>query len=672
MALIEGDKELIPKLEHFMPRVVKGERPGMVFNVSYGIQGHARYAHVPGILEMVGVPYIASGPLAHSLCLDKVVTKMILRQHGLPTPDFVVLTTPDMDLPKITYPMIVKPKNEAVSFGLKVVNSDEELREAAGAIYDEFKQPVLAEQYIDGREINVALLGNNPPDALPPVELQFGDGGPKIYTYEDKTHKSGREVTLACPAPISDELKTQAQGIAKQAFSVLGCNDCARIDMRLDDAGKLYILEVNSLPGLSERGSYATAAGHVGMDYAAFINRLVEIASARYFGTPEPPSVDLGTADPQSHVVSYITQRRDQMERQLRELTDLSSRTADPIGIQQTVQRVSGWFDELGMKRVDDFTSEPEVSCWETSKGFAGGTLLIANMDVPVEPGTPRQPFRSNPEWLYGEGVGTSRAPLVMLRYALRSFRSIRRLNRLRVGVLLYADEGRDVRHSAEIIRRAAGKARYVLVLRPGTLGGGVIKRRRGHRKYRLQVVGEPVRPGRAESKTQALRWTCGKLEELWMLTSQKDRLSVSISELNTEHHSMVLPHRVMATILVTYHDSKRADETVERMRGIFGKGGPKWELAFVSDRPPMRERAVNIRLMEKLKNIATQWDIPLKPEFSRWPSVAGLVPADTPCLCGIGPETQDRGTPQEAVHRISLVQRTLLLAEFLAADLET
>lgn len=85
---LEGDKDLVNRLEEFVPRVVKGERPGLVFNVSYGIQGQARYTHVPSILEMVGIPYVASGPLAHSLCLDKVVTKMILRQHGLPTPDF--------------------------------------------------------------------------------------------------------------------------------------------------------------------------------------------------------------------------------------------------------------------------------------------------------------------------------------------------------------------------------------------------------------------------------------------------------------------------------------------------------------------------------------------------------------------------------------------------------
>ena len=126
-----ASKDLVERLEKFMPRVVKGERPGLVFNVSYGVQGQARYTHAPSILEMVGIPYIASGPLAHSLCLDTVVTKMILRQHGLPTPDFAVLNTPDEPASGLTYPLIVKPKNEAVSFGLKVVGDEAELRAAA-------------------------------------------------------------------------------------------------------------------------------------------------------------------------------------------------------------------------------------------------------------------------------------------------------------------------------------------------------------------------------------------------------------------------------------------------------------------------------------------------------------------------------------------------------------
>ena len=182
-----------------MPQVIKGERPGIVFNLSYGIQGQARYTHVPSILEMVGIPYVGSGPMAHSLALDKVVAKMIFRQNGLPTPDFEVLDAPGFTVPDITYPLIVKPKNEAVSFGIKIVNNERELREAADKIFDTFGQPVLVEQYIDGREINVGLLGNNPPEAFLPAEILFGEG-PPIYTFEDKTRKSGRKIKVVCPA----------------------------------------------------------------------------------------------------------------------------------------------------------------------------------------------------------------------------------------------------------------------------------------------------------------------------------------------------------------------------------------------------------------------------------------------------------------------------------------
>ena len=224
---LEADKELISNLESFMPRVVKGERPGMVFNVSYGLQGQARYTHVPSILEMIGIPYVASGPLGHSLALDKVVTKMMLRQNDIPTPDFVVLDTPQSPVPSdLAYPMIVKPKNEAVSFGLAVVNDEAELRDAAQVIFERFRQPVLAEQYIEGREVNVGVLGNTPrrrPSR--PVMLSFGTDGPQIYTYEDKTGRSGRTIEPLCPAPISDELSQQAQDIALRSFSVLGLYD---------------------------------------------------------------------------------------------------------------------------------------------------------------------------------------------------------------------------------------------------------------------------------------------------------------------------------------------------------------------------------------------------------------------------------------------------------------
>ena len=667
---LEGDKDLVERLEEFMPRVVKGERPGLVFNVSYGIQGQARYTHVPSILEMVGIPYVASGPLAHSLCLDKVVTKMILRQQGLPTPDFAVLHTPDSPLPDLTYPLIVKPKSEAVSFGLKVVENETELRAASKIIYDEFRQAVLAEQFIKGREVNVGLLGNDPPDAFPPVELNFGADGPQIYTYEDKTGRSGRTISHSCPAPIGDDLVARAQDLAKQAFVALGCYDCARVDMRLDDSGQLYILEINSLPSLGEHGSYLVGAEQVGLDFTKFINRLVDVASARYFGTPSPPTVADATQEPADRVFHYVTERRDHIEKRVKEWVNLHSRTNDPIGITQAVKEASKLFEELGMKAVPELTdSDESVMTWETAKGMDDGVLFIANLDVPVDVEFPPQSFRRDSEWLYGEGVGSSRASLVMLEYALRALRSMRRLRQLPVGVLCYSDEGQDARYSADEIRAAAARAREVIVLRPGAAPDVFVKARRGQRRFRLQVEGEAHRLGRYLRKPDPLRWTWSKLDAIAQLTSQKQQLSVAVIDLKTEHLPMRLPHRVSATLVANYPDSQAVDALGQQMREILGKGGPRWKLATEADRPPFFERKRK-GLFDEFAAVASRWEIPLGRESSAWPSVAGLVPPEKMCLCGVGPVAHDLRTPQEAVQRISLIQRTLLLAEFLAARL--
>jgi hypothetical protein len=178
--------------------------------------------------------------------------------------------------------------------------------------------------------------------------------------------------------------------------------------------------------------------------------------------------------------------------------------------------------------------------------------------------------------------------------------------------------------------------------------------------------VGEPRRPGRSGKKPEVLRWMWNHLEALSQLSNQKERTSVSAVDLDVEALPMLLPHHATAHLLVTYPEHTLADKLEEKMRSILRKDGIRWELELISDRPPMKERRGGQRLLRSLKNVADQWEIPLKRETSVWPSVAGLVPARTVCLCGVGPVARDLGTAQEAVQRISLIQRTLLLAEFL------
>lgn len=293
--------------------------------------------------------------------------------------------------------------------------------------------------------------------------------------------------------------------------------------------------------------------------------------------------------------------------------------------------------------------------------------LLVANVDVPIDVDLPTQSLRRDPEWLYGEGVGSSRAPLVMMEFALRALRRMRRLRSLPIGVLLYSDEGDGAAHSAEMIRAAAAAAGEVLVLRPGEPGDKVVTSRRGHRTLRLRVEAVPQRIGKFQRRPDALRWAWSKLEPIAALSSQKHRVQVATTDVRAERLPMGLPHRVTATIVITSPTTAAADRLENDIRAILGRGGPKWQLVVVSDRPPFLDRAHTGALVDRLAEVGTRWEIPVARQSSSWPSVAGLVPPDTPCVCGVGPVAKGLRTPQEAVQRISLVQRTLLLAEFLA-----
>ncbi|MHC4896595.1 MAG: ATP-grasp domain-containing protein, partial [Planctomycetota bacterium] len=565
----EGDKDLIAELEEFMPRVIKGERPGMVLNLAYGVQGQARYTHVPGMLEMVGLPYVGSGPMAHSLSLDKVVAKMMFLQSGLPTPKFAVLETRDFELPDVPFPQIVKPRNEAMSFGLRIVRDEAELRDAAQSIFDEFQQPVLVEQYIEGREINVGLIGNNPPEALPPAELKFPTEGPQVYTVEDKRGKSGRTVEVACPADLDAETAARAQEIAKGAFKALGCLDCARVDMRMDAEGNFYILEVNSLPSLGEHGSYVHAAAAKGLDFPALINRLVDVASARYFGTPSPPEFDHKPDEPEQAIFAFVTERRDKLEARLLEWAQVQSRSLDPVGIRAAQQRLDRTMLRLGLEPVDDLTAVPEVATWQTPGGLADGTLLIGHLDVPLHLEAAVPASRRDPEWLHGEGVGSSRAPLVMLEYALAALRHVKKLRKARLGVLYYSDEGQDCHGSQTTIQEAAQRAGRVLVLRPGNPGDKLIHQRRGMRRYQLRAVGQSRRLGQPSRRPGVVRWLWRRLEECCQLSDRKTRVAVSVGEVKTKAYPMLLPHEAEATLFIGFPSTDAADAVEEQVREV-------------------------------------------------------------------------------------------------------
>ncbi|MEW6622101.1 MAG: M20/M25/M40 family metallo-hydrolase [Bacillota bacterium] len=669
----EGDKNIIRKLEEFMPSVISGERPGLVFNLSYGIQGRSRYTHIPSILEMLGVPYVGSGPQTHAIALDKVVTKIILQQRGLPTPKFAVIENPDQPLSTITdelhYPLIVKPKDEAVSFGLRIVNNEDELREGARHIYDMFQGPTLVEEYIDGREINVGLLGNDPVEVLPPVEFVFLEGE-KIYTYDDKVHKSTRKIDKVCPAQLSQSETKQLQTLAMEAFKALGCFDCARIDFRIDKDGNPYILEVNSMPSLGLGGSYVFAAEAIGLDYSALVNRLIEVASKRYFGT-EVSNYIINSgriSKREAAIFTFHTKNRDKMEEELKCWTNLPSWSDDAVGISTVVRRLDERLTKHGLKTVEDFTNGRSNWLWETKAGFNYGTLLVVPIDIPRERGGYPVPFRRDPEWLHGEGIASSRAGIVCILQTLEALRSIKKLHTTNLGIFVYSDEGRGMRYSSQFLRKAAGKARQVIVFQPGFREGKIVDQRRGSRKFSIHVEGGALRIGSKGSQQDVLSWFLQKVEKIKEISKAEQKLSVAVQEIQTERYSILLSHRVRATIYVTYLNNSLADEAEAQIKEIFSADSKDinvyWEK--MEDRPPLIKNRWKNSMVAHLKKICEEWRLPFGTESSLLPSAAGEIPAKIPVICGFAPASRDLYTPHEAVHRGELLQRTLLLSIFL------
>lgn len=281
--LIPADRFLLAKLNKFLPKLSKRRPNGIVLNLALGVQGKYRYTHVPAILELAGIPYTGSCPIGHALAQDKVIAKQIFVSAHLSTPNYRVFLSPELEPPFLKYPVIVKPRGEAASFGLKIVNDDVSLIEAVTELFAEYKQPTLAEEFIEGREVNVGVLGNHPPQALPVLELVMNDGKQAIYSYDAKFKKSdGKKVRKICPAPLPPETAAYIQKLAVQAFELLNVYDYGRVDFRLDQYNQPFILEMNSMASINFNSSFVTAAKKAGISYNQLINKIIEVAIERY------------------------------------------------------------------------------------------------------------------------------------------------------------------------------------------------------------------------------------------------------------------------------------------------------------------------------------------------------------------------------------------------------
>jgi len=273
------------------------DRPDIVINMAESFAGKsALESSVAGLLNLLDLRYTGSSPAGLLVAGDKTLSKKVLLFHGIKTPQFVTVYRGMVDWAgDVSFPLIVKPPQEDASLGItqkSIVHDVKELLERIADLQSEYQQPALAEQYVEGREFYVGVLGNANARALPVIELDFSrfpSDRPRIASWAAKWGDAGdakgaefEGTESVFPDDLPDEWRERMQKVAVEAFHALRLRDYARVDMRVTEAGEVYVIEVNPNCYLEAKSEFARAAERDGLSYDTLIAQIIELASARY------------------------------------------------------------------------------------------------------------------------------------------------------------------------------------------------------------------------------------------------------------------------------------------------------------------------------------------------------------------------------------------------------
>ena len=264
----------------------------LVFNLAEGAHGRCREAWVPTLLDLARIPYAGSDALTLSIGLDKVLCKRLARAEGIRTPDWISLEHPDA-LPAtipLTFPVIVKPRYEGSGRGIDagaVVHDRAALAARAAWLFARCPQSLLIEEFIAGGELTVCLIGN----VVPSERSESRDDPPMAYPAIQRPldPATGLAYHVVHPAParsvsplmLEPALEAEARRVALRMFTILGCRDIARVDLRVDDVGRVFFLEINPLPSFDPEGSLGLLAEYLGITYAQLLGRVLDVTLLR-------------------------------------------------------------------------------------------------------------------------------------------------------------------------------------------------------------------------------------------------------------------------------------------------------------------------------------------------------------------------------------------------------
>ena len=281
------EPERIGNARQLIEALTRGKRWELVFNIAEGLHGIGREAQVPAILDVFAIPYTFSDPLVMSLTLHKGMTKRIIRDAGIPTSDFIVFEKEgdERDIP-FPPPFFIKPVAEGTGKGItphSIIHHREDLHDACLAMRRDHRQPVLVERFLSGQEFTVGITGTgDDAEVVGTIEVLLLDGAePGVYSYANKENCE----VLVEYRPVrasSDALVMKAEAISLESFKVLGCRDAGRVDIRCDEKGVPFFLEINPLAGIHpEHSDLPIICKSVNLSYESLIDRILSSARRR-------------------------------------------------------------------------------------------------------------------------------------------------------------------------------------------------------------------------------------------------------------------------------------------------------------------------------------------------------------------------------------------------------
>jgi D-alanine-D-alanine ligase len=286
---------------HRLSSLLRRQPPDVIFNlVEFFHDSQFLEASVAGLFDLYKIPYTGATPLSLGMCLRKGFTKQLLLANGVPTPKFKILFEPKiMKRHGLRYPLIVKPGRDDGSAGINkesVVHDYESLQQLIVKVFTLHTPPILVEEFIEGRELHVSILGNDPPKMLPVIEYDFSDlpaDYPKVITYDAKWNpldESFHRIHAVCPASLTKRQLKKIEQYSLAAYDIMECRDYARLDLRLANDNSVYVLEVNPNPDLTEGVSFMDSAEKAGLTFSETLVKLVEYALKRKFNGKNLPS----------------------------------------------------------------------------------------------------------------------------------------------------------------------------------------------------------------------------------------------------------------------------------------------------------------------------------------------------------------------------------------------